>query len=417
MIHSIKTKICRFILLSNQKTSDLQKENKALRDMIKRQDAAARHEQSLWRTRDGSESGAAGEPALLHRVEVLDEIIRVGKNLHDAALKCREQFQYVLDRAEAWIRQSGKSPLFRSDETRASDPGNHCKLYPRHALLMALMYKKGNPTQGVLAAFFGIDQATVSRYIDVLDEVLEAVLPTATNISKEIADTETKEDLKKIISGPDGGIMMIDGTHCPIQRPDEKQMRSMMYSGKKKKFTLNTTVCINENGVIVAISGSTVGSVHDITLLRESPLPFGKWWDRMCDENTPEEDRIHTLTDRGYKGIAKDLPGTNTLQPHKKTKNHKRFTKEEKEHNHKINSARVKVEHSIGRLKRYGRLTAPYKGKIGDFNREFNIIAGLVNLDLVWNYLEKGPPSGGTLGPVINWEQANAPGSSAVSNN
>ena len=176
--------------------------------MIKRQDAAARHEQSLWRTRDGSESGAAGEPALLHRVEVLDEIIRVGKNLHDATLKCREQFQYMLDRAEAWIRQSGKSPLFRSDETRASDPGNRCKLYPRHALLMALMYKKGNPTQGVLAAFFGIDQATVSRYIDVLDEVLEAVLPTATNISKEIAGTETKEDLKKIISGPDGGIMM-----------------------------------------------------------------------------------------------------------------------------------------------------------------------------------------------------------------
>ena len=63
---------------------------------------------------------------------------------------------------------------------------------------MALMYKKGNPTQGVLAAFFGIDQATVSRYIDVLDGVLEAVLPTAASISKEIAGTETKEDLKKM---------------------------------------------------------------------------------------------------------------------------------------------------------------------------------------------------------------------------
>ena len=130
MIHSIKTRICRFILLSNQETSDLQKENKVLRDMIKRQDAdikrqdaAARHEQSLWRTRDGSESGAAGEPALLHRVEVLDEIIRVGKNLHDATLKRREQFQYMLDRAEAWIRQSGKSPLFRSDETGRRIPG------------------------------------------------------------------------------------------------------------------------------------------------------------------------------------------------------------------------------------------------------------------------------------------------------
>ena len=174
MIHPIKTRICRFILLSNQETSDLQKENKTLRD--KRHDQApgrscqalgGRHEQSLWGTRDGSESGAAGEPALLHRVEVFDEIIRVEKNLHDATLKCREQFQYMLDRVEAWIRQSGKSPLFRNDETRASDPGNRCKLYPRHALLMALMYKKGNPTQGALAAFFGIDQATVSRYIDV----------------------------------------------------------------------------------------------------------------------------------------------------------------------------------------------------------------------------------------------------------
>ncbi len=189
MIHPIKTRICRFILLSNQETSDLQKENKALRYMIKRQDAdikrqdadikrqdadikrleaAAKHEQSLWSTRDGSESGAAGEPALLHRVEVFDDVIGVGKKLHDATLKGRGQFQYILDRAEAWIRQSGKSPLFRNDETRASDPGNRCKLYPRHALLMSLMYKKGNPTQGALAAFFGIDQATVSRYIDVL---------------------------------------------------------------------------------------------------------------------------------------------------------------------------------------------------------------------------------------------------------
>ena len=282
---------------------------------------------------------------------------------------------------------------------------------------MSLMYKKGNPTQGALAAFFGIDQATVSRYIDVMDAVLEAALPTAANISKEITDTETKEELKKIIPGPDGGTLMIDGTHCPLQRPDEKQMRSMMYSGKKKKFTLNTTVCINENGVIVAISRSTVGSTHDITLLRESPPPFGKWWDRMCDEDTPEEDRVHTLTDRGYKGIAKDLPGTNTLQPHKKTKNHKRFTKEEKEHNHAVNSARVKVEHSIGRLKRYGRLTAPYDGTINDFNREFNIITGLVNLDLLWSRMEKGPPSGGNLRPVINWNQAGASTHGAAANN
>ena len=78
-------------------------------------------------------------------------------------------------------------PLFRDDERRASDPGNRCKLYLRHALLMALVHKKDNPTQGVLAAFFGIDQTTVSRYLQVMDRMLAETLPTAAKISEEIA--------------------------------------------------------------------------------------------------------------------------------------------------------------------------------------------------------------------------------------
>ena len=39
-------------------------------------------------------------------------------------------------------------PLFRDDESRTSDPGNRCKLRFRHALLMSLIRKKDNPTQG-----------------------------------------------------------------------------------------------------------------------------------------------------------------------------------------------------------------------------------------------------------------------------
>ena len=40
--------------------------------------------------------------------------------------------------------------------TNASDPGNRCKLRLRHAILMALVHKKDNPTQGVLQAIFGM---------------------------------------------------------------------------------------------------------------------------------------------------------------------------------------------------------------------------------------------------------------------
>lgn len=68
-------------------------------------------------------------------------------------------------------------------------------------------------------------------------------------------------------------------------------------------------------------------------------------------------------------------------------KNTKKFplTREQREHNSRINSERVLIEHPIGRLKRYDRITDPYDGTAAQFNREFNVITGLVNLHLLWN--------------------------------
>ena len=45
-------------------------------------------------------------------------------------------------------------------------------------------------------------------------------------------------------------------------------------------------------------------------------------------------------------------------------------------------------------LKRYARLTDLYDETVGRFNYEFNVITGLVNLDLLWNGIDKGPPPG-----------------------
>ena len=53
-------------------------------------------------------------------------------------------------------------------------------------------------------------------------------------------------------------------------------------------------------------------------------------------------------------------------------------------------------KHSIyGRLKRYARLTDPYDGTVDRFNYEFNVITGLVNLHLLWDKIDKDPPSSG----------------------
>ena len=134
-----------------------------------------------------------------------------------------------------------------------------------------------------------------------------------------------------------------------MQRPSEKTLRRMKYSGKKKRFTNNTNVYTNRDGVIIGISESTVGSVGDITLLKERPMPFGKWEEAMHDADRPEGERNRIFCDRGLQGIADHLPGTAPMIPYKRTKKSP-LTREQREHNSRINSERVLVEHSIGRL-------------------------------------------------------------------
>ena len=99
----------------------------------------------------------------------------------------------------------------------------------------------------------------------------------------------------------------------------------------------------------------------------------------MHDADRPEGERNRIFCDRGLQGIADHLPGTAPMIPYKRTKKSP-LTREQREHNSRINSERVLVEHSIGRLKRYDRITDPYDGTAAQFNREFNVITGLVNL-------------------------------------
>ena len=361
-------------------------------------------ERSLWKSRDGGWDADKG-PAL-HRLEVLDDIIRDGDKLRPATLADCNKFRYMLERAERFLTHSGQMPLFRDDAGRISDPGNRCKLYLRHALLMALIHKKDNPTQEVLAAFFGIDQTTVSRYLQVMDRMLAEILPTADKISEEIAGAKTKEEFKRIVPGPDGDIF-IDGTHCHVQRPSKKTLRRMTYSGKKKKFTNNTNVYTNRDGVVIGISKCTVGSVGDITLLKERPMPFGRWEEAVHEADRPEGDRNCLYCDRGYQGIATHLPGTVPMIPYKKTRKTP-LTREQRRHNSRINSTRVLVEHSICRLKRYSRITDPYDGTAAQFNREFNVITGLANLNLLWDHVRKGPPPPGQWRTSVDWDRASS---------
>ena len=167
---------------------NLQQENKNLKNTLDL-------ERRLWKNREADWN--PGDSTDLHRIEVFDGIISDKSSLRSATLCSRGEFQHILEQVLAYATASGDMPLFRDDKSRTSDPGNMCRLRIRHALLMALIYKKDNLTQGTLQAIFGINQTSVCRYLKVINPILAEVIPTARSISKAIVACETKEEFKK----------------------------------------------------------------------------------------------------------------------------------------------------------------------------------------------------------------------------
>ena len=355
-------------------------------------------ERGLWKTRHDIDIPVdAGRAALLHRLETLDGIINDEALLHAATLHSREEFEYILERFEEAIIKSEDAPLFRNNEMRSDDPGNRCSLYPRHALLMCLLRLKDNPTQGTLEAFFGIDQSNVCRYLQFCNRMLEKILPTPRKISEEISRCKTVKELKEFIPGRGAGTLLVDGTHIPVRRSGDKERRKETYSGKKKRHTFNTTIVSATNNIILGIGSTVVGKTHDITLLREDPIPFGRWAEKMHDGSNPKGERFTAYMDLGYRGMQKDLLGANVIMPHKRPRKRKgekearKLTDEQKKHNKKVGGIMVTVENSIGRIKQYARMTEPYGGTEDELNCEMNVVAGLVNLHLM-KTLHRGSP-------------------------
>ena len=376
----------------NSNNQILKHENMQLKDSLSK-------ELSLWSSRQNLNIPVnADRASLLHRLETLDDIISDETRLHAATLQSSKEFEVILKQFEDAIKKSKDAPLFRNNEKRSDDPGNRCSLYPRHALLMYLLRLKDNPTQGTLEAFFGIDQSTVCRYLQFCNEMLKETLPTPDRISKAMSKCKTVKGIKEFVPGRGAGTLLVDGTHIRVDRPGEKEERKKTYTGKKKNHTNNTTIISTTDNIIVGISKTAVGSTHDLKMIKEHSIPFGRWTRKMRDEDTPAKEKFTMYMDLGYQGIQKYFPGVNVVLPHKKPRKKKtdsaapKLTKEQKAYNKKVGGIRVTVENSIGRIKQYSRMTEPYGGTEEELNAEINIVAGLVNLHLMMT-LQRGSAS------------------------
>ncbi len=372
------------------KTRD--KEFKAQQKVIKTFENMLQHENGLWSVSDKHQHANSDDVARLHKLEALYHDIKDPKALFNATKRTCDQFEYLLELFKKESKSFPDAPLFSEDNY--ADPGNRCILDYQNVLFMALMRKRHGTKQEILAMIFSVDQSTVSRYIDFANKILPKILPTAhvvtrriEQILKDIEQSPNKKEKaanqKKLEELIPGRKLMIDGTHNPIQRPTDKELRKDYYSGKKKKFTVNTMIITNKKGFILGISKSVKGSTHDLTLLRNDPPKFFEAL-KMYDSKTPNDEKVTVGVDRGYQRIVDDMPGARIKIPHKKPKGGELIQKQ-KDYNYKINSKRVVIEHSIGEAKQYKLMSYPFDGTDEEFDVELNIVTGLVNFDRLWD--------------------------------
>ena len=386
----------------------LQQENKKLKKTLKQKDEELNRERQLWNNRETGWDPSTSTD--LHRIEVFDGVISDESSLHSATLCSREEFRYILERAGACATASGDMPLFRDDESRMSDPGNRCKLRLRHALLMSLIRKKDKPNAGHAAGDLRgrPDQRMQVPQGDGPDTGICA--PHGQEHLKRDSRVRDQGGIQKNRARAERGRCHRRRHALPGAAPVGKDRPAHDVLGKEETVYLQHQRRRGGNRDIAQLRGlhRRHHAAQGGTRCR-----LARWAESMRDSSTPEEDRIRIWADRGYQGTGKDLPGATLMIPHKRSKNHRTLTAEQKEHNHLVNSTRVRVEHSIGRLKRYARLADPYDGTISQFNHEFNVITGLVNLHLLWDKIDKGPPSPGRWGTSIDWSGAVPPASGA----
>ena len=237
-----------------------------------------------------------------------------------------EQFDKLLPIFESkWESFIEKFNLDGTPRLRKYVPKNEEQL-PSVAdkLFFILFYKKTNSLQEVVALQFDLEVSMTNKWIHILSPILDKSLEKyapASNLQE--VDFQSNEEY------------IIDGSECPIQRNSYYQEQD--YSGKKKTHTMKSTLIVSTIGLVVWLSQTFAGKVHDKKMVEElrfiSPITL--------------------LADLAYKAWTPE--NVKLILPHKKprnTKTEKKYlSQEQKDFNRELAKRRVKVENVIAHVK------------------------------------------------------------------
>jgi hypothetical protein len=215
-------------------------------------------------------------------------------------------------------------------------------------LLIMLIYYRCYITQEFLGFFYNVNKSAICRAIQRIEKLARPLIGV---------------ERKPKISRKEAEALIVDCTEQPIQRPGTDAKQREHYSGKKKRHTVKTEYIVTRKGRIVSVSASHPGSHHDLAIRRDGPKLSKK---------------ARLYADSAYQGYDKEHRSLEF--PYKKPKNGK-LTDEEKEYNRGLSGFRVRVEHRIGRTKRFKIASDRFRNPLRTHHTKISIIAGLVNLE------------------------------------
>lgn len=232
----------------------------------------------------------------------------------------------------------------------------------KEKVFFILFYLKTYPTFDVLSFFVGKGRGRCCEEIKLYLTILERTLKTKIKLPERKINS-VEEFIQKF---PEVKDVFLDATERPIQRPKSQRRNKKFYSGKKKCHTRKNVILTDEKGKILLVSPTKTGRRHDKRLADKIDLI----------KKIPEE--VTIWADSGFQGIKENH--FNSLVS-KRGKKNKPLSQEEKEENKVIASFRIRIEHSIGKIKRYKAYSDKLRNKLGLFEDKIALISASL-----WNY-------------------------------
>lgn len=255
--------------------------------------------------------------------------------------------------------------IYRNENNKYRKTGGGRRGYlPRSKdkLFFVLFYIKTYPTFDVLSFFTNKGRGRCCEEVHIYLKILEKTLKTKIKLPKRKINS-VEEFIKEF---PEVKDVFLDGTERPIQRPKDSKKNKKYYSGKKKCHTRKNIIVSDEDNRILLVTPTKSGRRHDKRLADKSDLI----------NRIPKH--IGIWADSGFQGIQHNHPNTVVA---KKGRKDRPLTKEEKKANQVISHFRVRVEHVIGRMKRYRAYSEKLRNRLGIFDDRIALITASL-----WNY-------------------------------